>query len=155
MILNPPKANEACLPVGRGLKKEKRMRGKKGFTLIEVLIVVIILGILATIATPQLTNTVRRARLGEAWSSLGALKTGLGIYFLDLATYVGATTTNLDVPNPPNFTLSLPTLTATTYIARATGSTAHTTNVVAEINQAGQRRYSLTGVAGLPATWSS
>jgi prepilin-type N-terminal cleavage/methylation domain-containing protein len=129
---------------------------KRGFTLIEVLIVVIILGILATLSVPQVTTMVRRARLAEAWTALGTVKSSLALYHLERGTYVGATLANLDITaNTNNFTLTLPTLTATTYVVRATGNTSNTTNIVAEINQLGQRRYSLNGAGALPATWST
>ena len=60
---------------------------KKGFTLIEVLIVVIILGILATIAIPQFAKTVERSRNGEATTIIGAIQTAEQVYRLDLQTY--------------------------------------------------------------------
>jgi prepilin-type N-terminal cleavage/methylation domain-containing protein len=59
------------------------MRGKKGFTLIEVLIVVIILGILATIAIPQFGNIVERARASEAVTNIAAIRTALEVFQLE------------------------------------------------------------------------
>ncbi|MFH1867886.1 MAG: prepilin-type N-terminal cleavage/methylation domain-containing protein [Candidatus Omnitrophota bacterium] len=60
---------------------------KKGFTLIEVLIVVIILGILATIAVPQFTRVVERARRGEALTCMAGIQTGQRIYSLDMSIF--------------------------------------------------------------------
>ncbi|TRZ50427.1 MAG: prepilin-type N-terminal cleavage/methylation domain-containing protein [Dehalococcoidia bacterium] len=101
------------------------MRGKRGFTLIEVLIVVIILGILATIAVPQFTKLVARSRTAEAYVTLGAIKTGEEIYRLEGTGYT-ATLTDLDIIFPdggtgsPNFDYTA-VADATTYTITATG----------------------------------
>ncbi|MFX1555471.1 MAG: type II secretion system protein [Promethearchaeota archaeon] len=50
------------------------MRNRKGFTLIELMIVVAIIGILAAIAIPMYNANVNRARLQEATDALGAIK---------------------------------------------------------------------------------
>ena len=50
------------------------MRNKKGFTLIELMIVVAIIGILAAIAIPMYNANVNRARMQEAVDTLGAIK---------------------------------------------------------------------------------
>ncbi|MFH0839147.1 MAG: prepilin-type N-terminal cleavage/methylation domain-containing protein, partial [Candidatus Omnitrophota bacterium] len=47
---------------------------KRGFTLLEVLMVVIIIGVLATLAIPQYTKTVEKARAAEAYSNLGTIR---------------------------------------------------------------------------------
>ncbi|NQT46095.1 MAG: prepilin-type N-terminal cleavage/methylation domain-containing protein [Candidatus Omnitrophica bacterium] len=54
---------------------------KKSFTLIELLIVVIIVGILATVALPQYQKVVKKARWTEAVSMLGAIRKACEIYY--------------------------------------------------------------------------
>lgn len=51
------------------------MNAQKGFTLIELMIVVAIIGILAAIAIPQYQNYTARAQVSEAVTLLGGLKT--------------------------------------------------------------------------------
>lgn len=57
----------------RDLRQLKK--NELGFTLIEVMVVIIMVGILAAIAVPIYTNYVYRARTSEAVSTLGAVKT--------------------------------------------------------------------------------
>lgn len=51
------------------------MRTEKGFTLIELMIVVAIIGILAAVAIPAYTDYLKRAQVSEGVNLLGGLKT--------------------------------------------------------------------------------
>ena len=74
---------------------------KKGFTLIELLVVVLIIGILSAVALPQYTNAVEKARLSEALSMIGSLKTGIDAYMMangyENVEFVGRSEVTLDV----------------------------------------------------------
>ncbi len=57
------------------------MRQHKGFTLIELMIVVAIIGILAAIAIPAYQDYIARAQAGEAMQLLGGAKAPMAEYF--------------------------------------------------------------------------
>ena len=57
---------------------------KKGFTLIELMIVVAIIGILAAIAIPKFAELIRKSSEGASKGNLGALRSAMSIYYGDL-----------------------------------------------------------------------
>jgi type IV pilus assembly protein PilE len=122
----------------KGLWKLMR-RANRGFTLIEVMIVVVVVAILTSIAVPSYTQHVRRAAVEEATAALSSARITFEQYFLDNRTYGGAPcpagtsrfafTCNTPVPVTPN---------VTTYTVTATGTGA-VANFVYTINERNQR----------------
>ena len=64
---------------------------QRGFTLIEVMIVVAILGVIAAIAFPSYMESVRKSRRADAKSALMAASQAMEKYFTERQTYVNAT----------------------------------------------------------------
>jgi len=73
-------------------------RGGQGFTLIEVMIVVAIIGILAAVAVPSYADYMRRGKLPEAFTSLSDYKVKMEQYYQDNRNYGTASCADT---NPP------------------------------------------------------
>jgi prepilin-type N-terminal cleavage/methylation domain-containing protein len=65
------------------MSKMKRW-GASGFTLIELMIVVAIIGILAAIAIPKFASLIRKSSEGASKGNLGAVRSALSIYYGDM-----------------------------------------------------------------------
>jgi type IV pilus assembly protein PilE len=95
----------------------------RGFTLVEVLITVVIVGILAAIALPSYKNQIQKTRRSDAKSALVAAAGQMERYMTERGTYATATLGSGGVyPSATQngyYTLSLANLTASTYTLRA------------------------------------
>ena len=67
----------------------KQLKGQKGFTLIELMIVVAIIGILAAIAIPNFLQYQMKSRQSEAKTNLQAIKTSEVAFQAERGCYVG------------------------------------------------------------------
>jgi prepilin-type N-terminal cleavage/methylation domain-containing protein len=65
-------------------------RNQKGFTLVELMIVVIIVGILAAVAIPMYQGATERAKASEAVAALGTIRGAMRVYYAEHGTYVNA-----------------------------------------------------------------
>jgi prepilin-type N-terminal cleavage/methylation domain-containing protein len=81
-----------------------RTRGvrKAGFTLVELMVVVIIIGILAAVATPIYSSQTRRARTSEAITALGAVRQAERVYYTEHNVFLAVAANN--VQNDPSAT---------------------------------------------------
>jgi prepilin-type N-terminal cleavage/methylation domain-containing protein len=89
------------------------MGNKKGFTLIEVMIVVIILGVLAAVALPRLSNQVEVSKAAEATQVLGALMRKVQECYTLASEQIGLCDTTGELsgfsfPTSTNFTYNFP-----------------------------------------------
>jgi type IV pilus assembly protein PilA len=78
----------------------KQLKSKKGFTLIELMIVVAIIGILAAIAIPNFLTYQLKSRQSEAKVNLGAIKTSLIAFQAERGCYLGIASPALGVAAP-------------------------------------------------------
>ena len=70
--------NTACRQPGRTMR---------GFTLIELMVVVVILGILAAVVVPRVMDRPEQARISAAQSNIRAIRSALDMYKLDNHSY--------------------------------------------------------------------
>jgi len=94
------------------LKTTNKILNKKtsGFTLLEVMVVIVILGVLASMVVPNLMGSQDRANMQKAVSDINALETSISMYKMDNYDYptteqgLEALTTETDIePLPRRF----------------------------------------------------
>jgi general secretion pathway protein G len=78
------------------MKNDPRTTARKGFTLIELMIVVAIIGILAAIAVPKFANLIRKSNEGASKGNLGSIRGALSIYYGDLEGQYPSDMSSLD-----------------------------------------------------------
>ncbi|SEN08874.1 pilin [Nitrosomonas marina] len=129
---------------------------QKGFTLIELMIVVAIIGILAAIAVPAYQNYVARAQFSEVTAAVAPYKLGVEVCFQQLA----------DMTNCINGQNGIPLVTAANDNNLAAGSgaiagngplVANITMTATNINGLAGETYQLDGVSqavGRPIIWA-
>ena len=66
------------------------MKNKKGFTLVELLVVVLIVGILAAVALPQYQKTMERSRAAEALTLLKSVNDAYQLHHLATGSYANS-----------------------------------------------------------------
>lgn len=130
------------------------MKLQNGFTLVELMIVVVIVGILASIGIPAYGNYVLRGKLTEASTELAGMRVKLEQYYQDNRTYVGGCAAGTVAPLPSGttyFTYACPILTASTFTVTATGvDTEGTGNFIYTIDQSNAKK-----TTDAPADWGA
>ena len=122
------------------------MKKRQGFTIIELMIVVAIVGILAAIAIPQYNDYVTRAQLVEAHSGLQAFRVQMEQSYQDNRQY----TCPAALPTIKNFAVAC-AATPQTFLLTATGNAGRVTGpppFAFTINETGARF-----TTSAPANW--
>lgn len=165
---SPPGGNfrssaAACLASGRlanpgggtyiRIVLEDSMKKASGFTLIELMVVVVIIGILAAIAVPLYTDYITRSQLVEGSSGLSDFRVRMEQFYQDNRTYNGAGLGGCGAAAPASaqyFTFTCVPADQT-YVATATGNAGgRAAGFVFTIDQQNGRATTAT-----PAGWSS
>lgn len=136
------------------------MNRHAGFTLIEVMMVVVIIGVLSAIAIPNYTDYLIRSRITQATSGLAERRARMEQFFQDNHVYYRAAAGGnpqlsspacaLDTTTSRYFDFSCPNPRATTYTLRATGKDSMA-GFTYNINQANTRTSTVVNPA--PAAW--
>lgn len=116
-------------------------RRQTGFTLIELMIAVAIVGILSAVALPAYNDYILRGKLIEASTTLSTVRANMEQYYQDNRTYLSGTAPITSpcaaLPALKNFSLTCPTLTASTYTITATGTAGVPSQFIYTIDQTG------------------
>ena len=119
-------------------------KNNRGFTLIELMIVIAIIGVLAAVGYPAYTSSVQKGNRADGIGGLLSLAGRMEEFYMNNDTYAGAVVANATSPNGL-YTMSITAQTAFGYTLTATtipvGADAECGNLV--LNSLGQKTDSL------------
>lgn len=143
---------------------------RNGFTLIELMIAVAIVGILAAIAYPSYQQQVRKTRRADAQGALMGLANAMERSFTEQNTYAGAAQAGT-LPQPPQaslypsqapldgatkyYDLTIQAADASSYTLRATPKGAQTGDGYLELTNTGVRRWDANNDGSISGTENS
>ena len=127
-------------------------RSDTGFTLIELMIVVAVIGILAAIAYPMYGDYVTRGQIVDGITKLGNFRTQMEKFYMDNRTYLGAGANGCGVLDQPAAAGDYFSITCAhnagppeTYLITATGVKGGVTSFKYTVNQANAKSSAGTG----------
>lgn len=160
MRLNSALRDDTATPAGQVPLGARRLCRPRGWTLIELMVVVAVIGILAAVAYPSYTEYVRKGRRADAVAALGAVQQAQERYRSNNPTY--GTLADIGAPAVSaqgHYSVAItgtPTRTSYTAVATATGAQANdntcTTLSVSLTN--GNIVYDKTGSGTVASCWN-
>lgn len=143
----------------------------KGFTLIELMIVVAIVAILAAVAIPSYQDSVAKSRRADAKGALEGLAQSMERFFTANNTYLGAAAAGADTGVPAGYPseapldgstkfydLTISATTATSFTIRATPKNGQAGDGILELDDTSARRWDANGNGVFDAgesTWTN
>ena len=135
------------------------MKGLRGVTLIELMVVILVLSIIVSIAVPSYRNYIRRAQRSDATAELLRVRTVQEKFFLQNNFYADqAQLAALGLIGPSehgHFLIDLPNVTKTSYTARAIATGGQTEDAPCRtftVNEQGVRAATTSGGVDNTAT---
>jgi type IV pilus assembly protein PilA len=131
---------------------------QKGFTLIELMIVVAIIGILAAVALPAYQDYTVRAKISEATSMASTAKTAIGLAFNEGTMFASST-----ADTNASFGLASATSITSKYVTSVTAASSSTTSATVSVVMKGTGNssvdggtivYTATCVQGAQCSWA-